>query len=188
MKRFISAALITLATAAGLVLGANSASAVEAPGGSTCSKTCWAHYVVFRGNPMMEWYNHVKATPILAAKFDMSNNGCSASAAKAYLPSWLDDDVDSYSRIFHRACVLHDFGYRNFGPGEVHVNEAYLLSGQRDWNADTDKEYIDQRFHALMDKICVARDDIDGWDACEQMSDAFYAAVRWGGNTAWNNG
>lgn len=141
-----SAALITLTTAAGLVLGANSASAVEAPGGGTC----------LRG--------------------------------QAYLPSWLDDDVDSYSRIFHRACVLHDIGCRNFGPGEVHVNEVYLLSGQRDWNADTDKEYIDQRFHARMDKICVERDDVDGWDACEQMSDAFYAAVRWGGNTAWNNG
>lgn len=193
MKRFwmsVMAALIStaaLGVAAGPATAAPATVTVEDPGnGGACGTVCWAHYVVFRGRPMMEWYAHVKATPNLSDRFDMDNNGCSA-------PGWTEFTTAGWSEIFHRACVIHDFGYRNFGPGEIHVNRAYLTFGQPDWDADTDKEWIDQRFKQMMMWICAERDQPGGpdaghWDTCEKWANTYYSGVRWGGNDAWNNG
>lgn len=199
MKRFVASSLLTLA---GLLVPAaisekpaaaagTPVAAVDTPvatvslsmpdpgDGGSCGKKCWGHYVVFRGSPMLQFLKHVRHTPSLRRKFDMSNNGCS-------VPDWID--THGYERIFRRACVVHDFGYRNFGPGEIHVDRAYLGRPQRRWSANTDKEYIDRRFKQLMDRICEHREDSDGWDACEFMAEAFYRAVRHGGNDAWHNG
>lgn len=149
-------------------------------GGGSCKKKCWGHYVVFRGSPMLQYLKHVRHTPSLRRWFDMSSNGCSVPDG---IPTF------GYERIFRRACVVHDFGYRNFGPGELNVDRAYLGRPQRRWDANTDKEYIDRRFKQLMDRICEHRDDEDGFfDACDEMAEAFYRAVRHGGNDAWNNG
>lgn len=148
--------------------------------GKRCRKRCWAHRVVFRGKPMLQWLKFVRHSPGLKRHFDMSNNGCS-----------VPDKVPTfdYDRIFRRACVVHDFGYRNFGPGEYHVKRKFLTKPQRDWGRHTDKEFIDRRFKQLMDRICVQREDRDGWwDACEKMAEIFYRVVRHGGNDAWNNG
>ncbi len=188
MKRFWAVVISVLTSTAGLGLASGPASAAIPPSdGGACGTVCWAHYVEFRGNPMMEFYNHVDATPDLRRRFDMSNNGCSS-------PDWLDLNTDYWNDVFRRPCIIHDFGYRNFGPGEIHVNEAYLMPGQRnDWGADTDKEWIDQRFKQTMMWICAERDEPGGPDAghpdnCENYADAYYSAVRWGGNDAWNNG
>jgi len=146
--------------------------AVKDPGGGgTCGKPCWAHHVVLRGRPMMEFYNKVGDT---RHNFDMDTDGCSA-------PWWTGQQI--WEIVFHRACKIHDFGYHNFGPGELHINEYYLAFGQWDWTANTDKEWIDQRFRQTMNWIC----DENPSDTCYDKANQFYQAVRFGGNGAWDN-
>lgn len=185
MKRFWTLVTTAFISTAALGVTAGPANAIPTPEGGACGTVCWAHYVVFRGNPMMEWYNHVNDTPHLRERFNMHHNGCS-------VPSWIDANTDYWSAVFHRPCKIHDFGYRNFGPGEIHVDRAYLTFGQPDWDANTDKEWIDQRFKQTMMWICQERDEPGGPDSghpdmCEHYASAYYSAVRWGGDDAWNN-
>ncbi|HEY1177612.1 MAG TPA: phospholipase A2 [Phytomonospora sp.] len=63
------------------------------------------------------------------APFEWSNDGCSGPTEK----------------IFHDACVQHDFGYRNYG-----AHYALKLSVTRET-----KDWIDARFHEEMDRACV---------------------------------
>ncbi len=100
--------------------------------GGGCSRRCWAHWVVFRGSPPLEFYRHVKRHPRGTARFDFSTDGCSA-------PGWLDNVplaggiVREHKRKFRRACLIHDFGYRNFGPGEIGLQWWRMTDKQQSW-------------------------------------------------------
>lgn len=138
----------------------------------------------------MQWMKALRNYPDMRRRFDMSSNGCSVKGAKKYLP---DDLVDNFARIFRKSCVIHDFGYRNFGPGELGLQRKYLNGKQKQWGAIGLREYIDRRFLVTMDRTCARRDRPGGpddghWDWCDRAAEAFYIVVRNFGDDAWNNG
>ena len=91
------------------------------------------------------------------APFDWSSDGCSWTP-----PAW--------ANLFTPACLLHDFGYRNFGNG---------LRLQR---TEDRRAWIDGRFYTEMKRIC--NDKYSAWwylandAACHSEADAMYHVVR----------
>jgi hypothetical protein len=93
--------------------------------------------------------------------FDWSNDGCSAPL--------LGNRGTSYD--FQRACVRHDFGYRN-----LHRLERRYGTGHTFWNA-VNRRRADQQFLADMKHHCRTR---IFWrqPACFVYAYTYYAAVR----------
>ena len=102
-----------------------------------------------------------KSQPQADAKdrLDWSNDGCSSIS-----------DADPYRSVFRRACVRHDFGYRNFGNG-------LALRSYEDA-----KLAIDQQFLKDMNTICSDR-PLDG--NCSSAALAYYGALRAAGSKSY---
>ena len=58
---------------------------------------CWAHQVVFRGDPMLEFATWTKAK--WPNGFNHGTNGCSVSQVTDFLPGFLDGVVNVYAEI-----------------------------------------------------------------------------------------
>lgn len=86
--------------------------------------------------------------------FDWSDDGCSAPGAK------------TWKKRFKRACLRHDFGYRNFGAGFK----------KSQWFDPKDKRraYVDELFLTDMRNIC----DSNDWFGCGTAAKGFFKVVR----------
>jgi hypothetical protein len=90
----------------------------------------------------------------LDSNFDWDDyDGCSAG-------------TEGFRDFFRRACLRHDFGYRNFGKGLQLVSTG------------DQKKKIDVRFHTDMDNLCRNRLSGDAERECLIVSDGAYAASR----------
>ena len=181
-----------------LLVGSTDASAGAGPppeSGLECTtmkpNNCWAHQVVFRGDPMLEFLNWTsKKWP---KGFNYDSNGCSVGKAKKIirdtpLPDGLLSVIDDYAKFFRTPCRVHDFGYRNFGSGtqktwkQYHVRDRFLTENQKSWNEPNQKLKIDHRFGDLMHKRCANGNppEMPGSDRwwCDKAADAFEKAVR----------
>jgi Prokaryotic phospholipase A2 len=89
--------------------------------------------------------------------WDWSDNGCSAP---------FDSVSATWKQRFKRACLRHDFGYRNFGAGH----------SKSQWFDPKDKRrrFVDERFGIDMRNICEAHD----WNGCKSVAGTFFVAVR----------
>lgn len=149
--------------------------------GLSCARTnlrCIAHQVVFRGDPMLEYLNWAKKD--LPGKFNYSNDGCSVPAYVSFA-GLTGAAVTYYKGVFKNACIIHDFGYRNFGSGtqagykQYSLNKDYLTANQRGWGLSGAKANIDRRFLSQMQMICSSRiDEI----VCDRAASVFYTAVK----------
>jgi hypothetical protein len=95
------------------------------------------------------------------APYDWADDGCS-------VPGWLP-----YTSAFNPACERHDFGYRNFGG-----DQAYNPSDSR-------RSFVDSRFLADMDSICVDRYPVWARPPCYASASAGYSIVRTLGGRAF---
>ena len=72
----------------------------------------------------------MKRHPRLTRHFDLSTDGCSA-------PGWLEGHpvaakyIREHKEKVRRACLIHDFGYRNFGPGEFKLARWRMTAKQQ---------------------------------------------------------
>lgn len=102
-----------------------------------------------------------KSKPAADAKdpLDWSNNGCSSVT-----------DLDPYKAIFRRACIRHDFGYRNFGNG-------LALRSYEEAKAAIDKQFLKD-----MNTICNGR----LYDTnCRSASGVYYGLLRKAGSKSY---
>lgn len=99
-------------------------------------------------------------------RFNWSADGCSNPPGT---------DLD-FKDDFTPACILHDFGYRNFGRG--------LKLGR---NEDT-RGWIDDRFLSEMRRIC--NNDVPWTDIafCHGAAGAWWTSLRHGGRDAFYHG
>lgn len=102
-----------------------------------------------------------KSKPAADAKdpLDWSNNGCSSVT-----------DLDPYKAIFRRACIRHDFGYRNFGNG-------LALRSYEEAKAAIDKQFLKD-----MNTICNGR-LYDG--NCRSASGVYFGLLRQVGSESY---
>ncbi len=152
---------------------------------------CWAHQVVFRGDPMLEFLKWAEGK--WPNGYNYKSNGCSVERVREIIrdtpiPDQLLAVVDDFAAFFKKACRIHDFGYRNFGSGsqagftQYPVKDKFLTANQLSWNEPTAKLTIDHRFGDLMRTLCDAggSPDLPGdnhfW--CDQAAAAFESAVR----------
>ena len=92
------------------------------------------------------------------APFDWTTDGCSAPTP------W------PWSRVFRAACVMHDFGYRNYGnQGSTHLR-LDPTEKRRNW--------IDDRLLVEMNRIC---DDGRLGLPCKAAAKTIHSAVHLGG-------
>jgi len=125
---------------------------------------------IARANQIMGLdYKAFDALPKNEAPFDWGNDGCSNPAGSVPVLGDFDDD-------FFRACVLHDFGYRNYGHG-------LALSP----NEDT-RGWIDDRLLQETRRIC--NNEVPFLDRliCHGVASAFWTAVRTFGRGSFYNG
>ena len=143
--------------------------------------------MVFKGSPPLQFYRHVKRHPRLARHFDLSTDGCSA-------PGWLEEIpvavkyIREHKEKVRRACLIHDFGYRNFGPGEFKLARWRMTAKQQSWSLRGAKANIDRRFLQQQYRICKSSGESGYFDACPRMARRFYRAVVLFGGEAWNSG
>ena len=93
--------------------------------------------------------------------YEWSQDGCSAPDVK---------NVNYFNRVFKDACIRHDFGYRNFGPGP---NMGQWMDPR-----DSRRNYVDRQFDADMDWTCRTRPLSITRRRCLQVADVYYTAVR----------
>jgi hypothetical protein len=192
--------LVVLSLAFGAVMvSAPAASAAPPESGLQCVQmqpnACWAHQVVFRGDPMLEFLTWT--TNKWPNGFNHDSDGCSVQQVRAWLEDhsvpWLTgairDKLDDYAAFFRPACRIHDFGYRNFGSGtqqgftQYQVADRYLTENQKSWNEPNSKGNIDHRFGDLMHVRCGDKTPpsipvvSDSW-ACGKVADLFESVVR----------
>lgn len=92
------------------------------------------------------------------APFNWTTDGCSVPSG--FTP---------YSKVFKPACVLHDFGYRNYGG-----NHELKLSPERET-----KNWVDGRFRTEMKRICDDRYKTPlRHRGCRTAAAAYYEAVN----------
>ncbi|MVN89133.1 phospholipase [Deinococcus sp. HMF7620] len=105
-------------------------------------------------------YRAERARPSYAG-LDWSNDGCSAPVN--YL---------GYNDVFHAACEVHDFGYRNLPR----------LTPRSEW--DGLRGATDAVFLANMKVLC---DGLSAWrtPGCYAVASAYFAAVRARGGNYW---
>jgi hypothetical protein len=109
--------------------------------------------------PMRKFLRRKRNAP---AGYDWTDDGCS-------VPHWMPDSItETWERRFHKACLRHDFGYRNYG-------RRYLDA------TDPRRMWIDDRFLRDMQNICDAND----WSGCDSRAQAFKAAVTLRGGNAF---
>ncbi|MEW2576842.1 phospholipase A2 [Streptomyces syringium] len=98
------------------------------------------------------------------APFDWSTDSCSPPTPTAW------------AKAFHRACVMHDFGYRNYGsPGPKGLHPLDPTENRR--------LAIDNRFLQEMQRIC---DDQPGvLPDCRGAAQLMHRAVRLLGGPAF---
>jgi hypothetical protein len=95
--------------------------------------------------------------------FDWTTDGCSGRA----IPN-----IGDWKGVFHRACVQHDFGYRNFGGrGELKLDPT---ESRRLW--------IDDRFLTEMTRIC-SDGGYGPLSPCLGTAYTIHSAVRAAGGT-----
>ncbi|MCC3779211.1 phospholipase [Streptomyces sp. UNOB3_S3] len=92
--------------------------------------------------------------------FDWSTDGCTPPTPSAW------------ATVFRPACVMHDFGYRNYGGG------LRLDPGEER------RAWVDRRFLEEMRRVCADRPSEPGFD-CAGAAQTMYTAVRSFGSTAW---
>jgi hypothetical protein len=98
------------------------------------------------------------------AQIDWSTDGCS-------LPGYIDVFIPvfalAYSTAFNNSCVIHDFGYRNYGNGKHHLGKTRYR-----------KNTIDTQFRSNMKHQCSNLSWADlRKPTCNAAADAFYWAV-----------
>ena len=99
------------------------------------------------------------------APFNWTNDGCSVPTG--YAP---------YSKVFRPACVLHDFGYRNYGAKHELKLDPTLRT----------KNWIDGRFRTEMRRICDDRYRTPlAHLTCTNAAQAYYLAVQVGGHNSF---
>jgi Prokaryotic phospholipase A2 len=178
MKGRFSAAAVAATVIAACFAGGSTAKVPPDDGGGSCKRACWAHAIIFKSSPPLQFYRHVKRHPKLKRRLDLEfeNNGCSA-------PEWTEEIplAGKYIRegkeTFRRACMIHDFGYRNFGPGELKLQRFRMTQKQQDWGLPGAKANIDRRFLQQMYRICKSTDETGYFDACPRVARKFYWAV-----------
>lgn len=147
--------VVALVVTLGMGVSASSAAAmrVPPPGGGGGSLRQEAIAMMSLPYKQFGWLRaHDRVAP-----FDWSSDGCSWTP-----PAW--------ANLFRPACLLHDFGYRNFG------NRLRL---QR---TEPRRAWIDGRFYTEMKRIC--RDKFSAWwrvannAACHSEADIMYHVVR----------
>lgn len=184
--RALTATLIVSSFAVGQA-PASASAPPPGDGGGHCGPKCWAHAVVFKSSPPLQFYRHVKRHPRLGRHFDLHTDGCSA-------PVWLDKIplagkyVRTHRKKFRRACIIHDFGYHNFGPGEFKLARWRMTAKQQAWGLRRAKANIDRRFLQQMYRICKTTDETGYFDACPRVARKFYWAVVHFGGDAWASG
>ncbi|MEU3353435.1 phospholipase A2 [Streptomyces sp. NPDC037389] len=92
--------------------------------------------------------------------FDWDTDGCSPPTPR------------SWAKVFHDACVIHDFGYRNYGGGGLRLDPV-----------EPRRERIDDRFLEEMLRIC--RDRPDVLANCAGTARTMHQAVRQYGGSAF---
>ena len=116
----------------------------------------------------------------LPGKFNYTNDGCSVPSYVVFA-GLAGAAVTYYKGVFKNACIIHDFGYRNFGSGkqagftQYSVNRNYLTANQRSWGLSGTKANIDRRFLSQMQMICSGRLDKA---VCNQAANVFHSAVK----------
>lgn len=97
------------------------------------------------------------------SQIDWSTDGCSLPwYVDAAIPTW----ALAYSTAFNNSCVIHDFGYRNYGTTH-HL-------GQTRYRKNT----IDSRLLANMNHQCNVMSNLDPRKlTCHSAANAFYYAV-----------
>jgi hypothetical protein len=114
-------------------------------------------------------YKAFDALPKNEAPFNWSADGCSNPAGSVPVLGDFDDD-------FFRACLIHDFGYRNYGHG-------LALSP----NEDT-RGWIDDRLLQETRRICNNEVPFLDRPICHAVAGAFWTAVRNFGRDSFYNG
>ncbi|RBQ21864.1 hypothetical protein DP939_04095 [Spongiactinospora rosea] len=91
--------------------------------------------------------------------FDWGTDGCTATPPRQ-------------ARRFRQACEQHDFGYRNYGRGELAL-----------WPEEDGRKWVDSRFLTEMRAICRDRHADAQW--CRDQARVLYDAVRLFGRFAY---
>ncbi|MEV6548584.1 phospholipase A2 [Streptomyces sp. NPDC051597] len=92
--------------------------------------------------------------------FDWRTDGCSPPTPRLW------------AQVFHDACVIHDFGYRNYGGQGLRLDPT---EGRR--------RHVDDRFYEEMLRICV--DHPDALANCTGTARLMYQVVRQYGGPAF---
>lgn len=188
MLKTIRAGLVAVILAVSISVGISDTPVYAAPTpqtGSCTGRACWANHTVFRGSWLTN-YRYLKNHPKFAQnlRLDLSSDGC--SIPKGW-PNWIKDEIRPFKKFFRQPCVIHDFGYRNFGPNDsLKVQKKYLTAKQRK-TGDTSKELIDQRFRSMMLYKCEKKFDGLQEFGCKAAAQAFFVGVDQFGNKAWAN-
>ncbi|AUH44566.1 phospholipase A2 [Streptomyces sp. CMB-StM0423] len=155
-----STAAATLALLTAATLGATTAEAAAADSAPAAAPTLRE-----QADALMNLtYGSFAETPHVPP-FNWTTDGCSVPTG--YAP---------YSDVFRPACVLHDFGYRNYG-----ADHELKLSPTRET-----KNWIDGRFRTEMRRICDDRDTSRlSHLTCVNAAEAYYEAVQLGGDNAF---
>lgn len=99
--------------------------------------------------------------------FNWTNDGCSVPTG--YAP---------YMKTFTKACVQHDFGYRNFGKARKDSLKLEATKSRKGW--------IDSRFKAEMKAACKTKyKKGNPLKACNTAANAYWVAVNVGGNKSF---
>ncbi|MEO3848955.1 phospholipase A2 [Streptomyces sp. B8F3] len=159
-------ALVTAATFGGTLPGAATALAADTDSAPTTpTAPVAAPTLREQADAIMNLtYGEFAETPHVPL-FNWTTDGCSVPTG--YAP---------YSEVFHPACVLHDFGYRNYGD-----NHELQLSPTRET-----KNWIDGRFRTEMRRICDDRDTSRlPHLTCINAAEVYYEAVQLGGDSSF---
>ncbi|MCC3776808.1 phospholipase A2 [Streptomyces sp. UNOB3_S3] len=92
--------------------------------------------------------------------FDWTTDGCTHPTPR------------SWAKVFHDACVIHDFGYRNYGGGGLRLDPT-----------EARRKSVDDRFLEEMLRIC--RDRPDALTNCPGAARTMHQAVRQYGGAAF---
>ncbi|WP_159030810.1 phospholipase A2 [Streptomyces sp. 769] len=95
--------------------------------------------------------------------FDWTTDGCSPPTPRPW------------AKVFHDACVIHDFGYRNYGGEGLRLDPT-----------EARRKTIDDRLLEEMLRIC--RDQPNALPDCPGAARTMYQVVRQFGSTAFHVG
>ncbi|GAA3106658.1 phospholipase A2 [Streptomyces rectiviolaceus] len=169
MRRKFSTTIATLALLTGGAVGGSWAAAGSSlAAGATASSpdtSASAPTVREKADRIMNLpYQQFAVTPQIPP-FNWTNDGCSVPTG--YAP---------YVEVFRPACVLHDFGYRNYG-----ARHELKLDPTR-----ATKNWIDGRFRTEMRRICddKYRTPLAHLN-CTNAAEAYHLAVQFGGDSSF---